>query len=48
MMFLKNFNLLSIPLPTRDSGKERIQEKWTYLGRFFGTTSVCVVWKSAV
>ena len=32
MMVLKCFNLPSSPPPTRGSGKERIQGKWTCLG----------------
>jgi hypothetical protein len=48
MIALKCLNLLVCPPPTRDSGKERIQEKWTCLERFFGATAVCVVWKSSV
>jgi hypothetical protein len=48
MMVLKHFNLSFNLPPTRGSGKERIWEKWTCLERFFGATSVCVVWKSAV
>ena len=48
MMALKCFNLPFSPPPTRGSEKERIQGKWTCLERFFGATSFCVVWKSAV
>jgi hypothetical protein len=48
MMVLKCFKFSFTPLPTRGSGKERIQEKWTCLERFFGATLICVVWKSAV
>ena len=48
MVVRKCFNLpCNLPL-TRGSGKERIQGKWTCLERFFGTTPICVVWKSAV
>jgi hypothetical protein len=45
MMILKHFNLPYSPPPTRGSGKERIQEKWTCLERFFGATPACVVRK---
>jgi hypothetical protein len=48
MMVLKCFNLPCNPPPTKGSGKERIQGKWTGLERFFGTTPVYVIWKSAV
>jgi hypothetical protein len=48
MMALKCFNLSRSPSPSRDSGKERIQGKWTCLERFFGATPVCAVWKSTV
>jgi hypothetical protein len=48
MMVLKYFNLPYNLSPTRDSGKEKIQGKWTCLERFFGATTACVVWKSAV
>ena len=48
MVVLKLFSLPFNPPPTRGSGKERIQGKWTCLERFFGATPVCVVWKSAV
>jgi hypothetical protein len=48
MMVLKCFSLPSSPPPSRGSGKERIQEKWTCLERFFGEPSICIVWKSAV
>jgi hypothetical protein len=47
MMVLKHFNIPCSPPPTRGSGKERIQGKWTCLERFFGATPICVVWKSA-
>jgi hypothetical protein len=47
-MFLKGFNLPFSLLPTRDSGKERIRQKWTCFERFFGAAPICVVWKSAV
>ena len=48
MMVLKCFKLSFSLLPTRGSGKERIQGKWTCLERFFGAAPVCVVWKSAI
>jgi hypothetical protein len=47
-MVLKCLNLPFLPSPTRGSGKERIQGKWTCLERFFGAIPVCVVWKLAV
>jgi hypothetical protein len=34
--------------PTKNSGKERIQETWTCLEKFFGRTHICVVWELAV
>jgi hypothetical protein len=48
MMIIKCFNLSCNPPPTRGSGKERIQGKWTSVERFFGATPICVVWKPAV
>jgi hypothetical protein len=47
-MVLKCFNLTFSPLPTRGNAKERIWGKWICLGRLFGKTPVCVVWKSTV
>jgi hypothetical protein len=47
-MVLKCFDLPASPPPTRGSGKEKIQEKWTCLERFFGAAAICVAWKSAV
>ena len=41
-MVLKCFNLPFIPPPSRDSGKERIQGKWTCLERFFEGTPIFV------
>jgi hypothetical protein len=37
-MVHKCFNLPCSPSPTKGSRKERIQEKWTCLDRFFGAT----------
>jgi hypothetical protein len=48
MMIHKQFNLPPSLPPTRGSGKDRIQGKWTCLERFFGATPICVVWESAV
>jgi hypothetical protein len=48
MMVLKRFNFSFTPPPTRGSGKERIQGKWTSFKRFFETTPIYVVWKWAI
>jgi len=38
MVVLKSCNLPFSPPPTRGSGKERMQGKWTCFERFFGAT----------
>jgi hypothetical protein len=48
MMVLKCFNFPFSPPPTRGSGKERVQGKWTCLEKFFGVTFVCFIWESSV